>query len=109
MRPGSKGRAGLGRPQEAAQRVSGWAVGRTRAGAWGSGEQRPGQMAGRCLWVSDPHMQRLWGDHWPLRGPGTARRQERPPPTPPAPACRSLLANDEHLDPLPTQPLQASS
>ena len=43
MRPGSKGRAGLGWPQEAAQWVPGWAVSRTRAGAWGSGEQRPGQ------------------------------------------------------------------
>lgn len=51
MSPGSKGRTGLGRPQEATQRVPGWAVGGTQAGSWGSSEQRPGQMA-RPGWVS---------------------------------------------------------
>ena len=67
MSPGSKGRAGLGQPQEAAQQVPGWAVGRTQAGSWGSSEQRPGQMARRCLWVGEPHVLRLWGDHRPQR------------------------------------------
>lgn len=66
----------------------GW--GQKAAEAWPDGQ--------RCLWVGGPHVQRLWSDHWPLRGPETARGQERPTPVPPAPACRSL----------PAQPLQAS-